>query len=103
MRINLHYVAPVLAAGAAVFIAAATASAIIEPQPASTTGAPLASPDHGNVYCGQFCGSYNAYGDLRSGAAAPALAPVGAPRLDPLRATSPGLPIVAVADPMRYH
>jgi hypothetical protein len=102
MRINLHYVAPVLAAGAAVFIAAATASAIAEPQPAST-GASLSSPDHGNVYCGQFCGSYSAYGDLRSGAAAPALAPVGAPRLDPLHATSPGLPIVAVADPMRYH
>ena len=103
MRINLHYVAPVLAAGAAVFIAGATASAITEPQPARVTDASLASPDQGGAYCGQFCGSYSPYGDLRGGAAAPALARVGAPWLVPLHATSPGLPIVAVAAPIRQH
>jgi len=103
MRINLHHVAPVLAAGAALFIGGATASAITEPQPARTTDAPLVSPDHGGAYCGQFCGSYSTYGDLRSGAVAPALAPFGAPWLDPLHAPSPGLPIAAVADPLRHH
>jgi hypothetical protein len=104
MRINPHYVAPVLAAGAALFIAGATASAVTGPQPAArVTDAPLASPDQGGAYCGQFCGSYSAYGDLRGGAAAPTLGPVGAPWLDPLHATSPGLPIVAVAAPIRQH
>jgi hypothetical protein len=103
MRINPHYVAPVLAAGAAVFIAAATASAITEPQPARVTDAPLTSPDQGGAYCGQFCGSYSAYGGLRSGAAAPDLAPAGAHWLDPLHATSPGLPIAAVAAPIGQH
>ena len=100
MRINPHYVAPVLAAGAAVFIAAATASAITEPQPARVTDAPLTSPDQGGAYCGQFCGSYS---DLRSGAAAANLAPAGAHWLDPLHATSPGLPIAAVAAPIGQH
>jgi hypothetical protein len=103
MRINPHYVAPVLAAGAAIFIGTATASAITAPQPARVPDAPLTSPDQGGAYCGQFCGSYNVYGDLRSGAAAPALAPVGAHWLDPLHATSPGLPIAAVATPIGQH
>ena len=103
MRINPHYVAPVLAVGAAVFIAAATASVITEPQPARVTDAPLVNPDQGGAYCGQFCGSYSAYSDLRSGPGAPALAPVGPHWLDPLHATSPGLPIAAVAAPIGQH
>lgn len=103
MRIKPLYVAPVLAAGAAVFIAGATASAITEPQPARVTDAPVSSPDRGGAHCGQFCGSYNAYGDLRGGAAAPALASAGAHWLDPLHATSPGLPIAAVATPIGHH
>jgi hypothetical protein len=102
MRIKPLYVAPVLAAGAAVFIAGATASAITE-QPARVTDAPVTSPDRGGAHCGQFCGSYNSYGDLRGGAAAPALASVGAHWLDPLHATSPGLPIAAVATPIGQH
>ena len=102
MRIKPLYVAPVLAAGAAVFIAGATASAITE-QPARVTDAPVTSPDRGGAYCGQFCGSYNSYGDLRGRAVAPALAPVGAHWLDPLHATSPGLPIAAVATPIGQH
>jgi hypothetical protein len=104
MRIALHYVAPVLAAGAAVTIAAATASAIAGPQPARITDATMASPDHGGVYCGQFCGSYSTYSNHGGVAAAPASAGAVAPWLDPLSAISIRLPIVNAAGlPMPQH
>ena len=86
MRIAYHYVAPVLAAGAALIIVAATASALAEPLPARITDAPMASPDAGGVYCGQFCGAYNAYGEHR-----------GAPVSASLSAISVSLPVVNVA------
>ena len=50
MGIALRYIAaPVLAASVAVTIAAATASAMAEPQHARTVDASTASPDHGVV------------------------------------------------------
>ena len=62
MGIALRYIAaPVLAVSVAVTIAAATASAMAEPQHARTVDASTASPDHGGGYCGQFCGTYDAY------------------------------------------
>lgn len=105
MHIALRYVAaPVLAASAAVTIAAATASAMAEPQPARTTDAPMASPGHGGVYCGQFCGAYSAYGNRPGGAAAPMSYGVGTPSLDPLSPVSIRLPIVDAAGiPVPQH
>ena len=68
MGITLRYIAaPVLAAGVAVTIAGATASAADVQQPAHTTDASTASPDNGGPYCGQFCGDYSAYGDHPAG------------------------------------
>jgi hypothetical protein len=105
MRIALRYAAaPVLVACAAVMTAAATASAMAEPQPARTTGAPIASPDHGGVYCGQFCGGYSAYSNNPGGAAAPASYGVVVPSRDPLSAVSIRLPIVDSAGiPVPQH
>jgi hypothetical protein len=96
--IALRYVAaPVLAAGVAVTIAGATASAADGQQPAHTTNTSTASPDHGGAYCGQFCGAYSAYGDHFGGAALPVSYGVGMPRLNPLSAVSIRLPIVDAA------
>jgi hypothetical protein len=95
MRIALRYIAaPVLASSVAVVIAAATASATAETQPARSTDASTASPDHGGVYCGQFCGTYNAYSNQPDGAAAPASYGVGRSRLNPLSPVLIRLPIV---------
>ena len=95
MRIALRYIAaPVLAASVAVTIAAATASATAEAQSARTTDASTARPDHGRVYCGQFCGPYNAYNNHPDGAVAPASYGVGRPRLNPLSPVLIRLPIV---------
>jgi hypothetical protein len=93
MGIALRYIAaPVLAAGVAVTIASATASAADGQQPAHTTDASTATPDHGGAYCGQFCGDYSAYGDHPGG-----LYGVGTPRLNPLAPVSIRLPIVDAA------
>jgi hypothetical protein len=98
MGIALRYIAaPVLAAGVAVTIAGATASAADGQQPAHTTDASTASPDHGGAYCGQFCGAYSAYGDHPGGAAAPLSYGVAMPRLDPLTPALIRLPIVDAA------
>lgn len=98
MRIALRYVAaPVLAATAAVTIAAATASAMAESQPARTTDAPMTSPDHGGVYCGQFCGAYSAYSNDGPEAAAPLSSGDVAPWRAPVSAVSIRLPIVDAA------
>ena len=105
MRIALRYVAaPVLAASAAATIVAVTASAMAELQSARITDAPMASPDHGGVYCGQFCGAYSAYSNHGGGAIAPVSSGNVAPWLDPLSAISIRLPIVDAADiPMPQH
>ena len=98
MGIALRYIAaPVLAAGVAVTIAGATASAADGQQPAHTTDASTASPDHGGAYCGQFCGGYSAYGDHPGGAILPVSYGVGIPRLNPLSPVSIRLPIVDAA------
>jgi hypothetical protein len=98
MGIALRYIAaPVLAAGVAVTIASATASAADGQQPAHTTDASTASPDHGGGYCGQFCGAISAYGDHPGGAVVPGSYGVGMPRLTPLSAVSIRLPIVDAA------
>lgn len=98
MRIALRYVAaPVLAASVAVTIAGATASAMAEPQPAQTTDAPMDNPDHGGVYCGQFCGDYTPYSNHGVEAAAPLSSRVGARWRDPLAPISIRLPIVDAA------
>jgi hypothetical protein len=95
MGIALRYIAaPVLAASVAVTIAAATASAMAEPQPARTVDASTASPDHGGGYCGQFCGTYDGYSNDPGEAAAPASYGVNTSRLDPLSPLSIRLPIV---------
>ena len=95
MRIALRYIAaPVLAASFAGTIAAAAASATAETQPARTTDTSTASADHGSVYCGQFCGSYNAYSNQPNAAAAPAPYGVGRSRLNPLSPAFIRLPIV---------
>jgi hypothetical protein len=105
MRIAIRYIAaPVLAASVAVTIAAATASATTEPQPARATDASTASPDHGGVYCGQFCGTYGAYGADPDAAAAPTSYGVGPSRRDPLSAVSIRLPIIDAAGvPVPQH
>ena len=98
MGIALRYIAaPVLAASVAVTIAGATASAADGQQPAHTTDASTASPDHGGAYCGQFCGDYSAYGDHPGGAAVPVSYGAGMPRLNPLSPVSIRLPIVDAA------
>jgi hypothetical protein len=98
MGIALRYIAaPALAAGVAVTIAGATASAADGQQPVRTTGASTSSPDHGGAYCGQFCGDYRAYGAHPGGAAVPVPYGVGTPRLNPLSAVSIRLPIVDAA------
>ena len=89
-----HIAAPVLVAGVAVTIAGATASAADGQQPAHTTDASTASPDHGGAYCGQFCGAVSAYGDHPGGAAVPASYGAGTPRLNPLSPVSIRLPII---------
>ena len=99
MGIALRYIAaPVLAASVAVTIAAATASAMAEPQHARTVDASTASPDHGGGYCGQFCGqfcgTYHGYNNDPGEAAAPASYGVNTSRLDPLSPLSIRLPIV---------
>ena len=105
MGIALRYIAaPVLAASAAATIAAATASATEGLQPAHTTDASTASPHHGGVYCGQFCGSYSAYGTGPDAAAAPASYGVGTSRRDPLSPVSIRLPIIDAAGvPVPQH
>jgi hypothetical protein len=98
MGIALRYIAaPVLAASVAVTIAGATASAADGQQPARTSDASTASPDHGGAYCGQFCGAFSAYGDHPGGAAVPVSYGLGTPRSDPLSAVSIRLPIVDAA------
>jgi hypothetical protein len=98
MRIPLRYVAaPVLAASVAVTIAAATSSAIAEAQPVGTTDASTAVPDRGGAYCGQFCGTYDAYSNHPGGAVVPESYGVGTPRLNPLSPVSIRLPIVDAA------
>jgi hypothetical protein len=98
MGIALRYIAaPVLAASVAVTIAGATASAAGGQQPARTTDASTAGPDHGGAYCGQFCGGYSAYGDHPGGAAVPVSYGVATPRLNPLSPVSIRLPIVDAA------
>ena len=47
-----------LVAAVAVTITVATGSATVGPRPAHTTYMSIASSDHGDVYCGQFCGNY---------------------------------------------
>ena len=95
MGIALRYIAaPVLAASVAVTIAGASASAADGQQPAHTTDASTASPDHGGAYCGQFCGDYSAYGDHPGGAVSHG---VGTRRLNPLSPVSIRLPIVDAA------
>lgn len=118
MRIALRYAAaPVMVACAAGMIAAATASAMTQPQSARTadapvaaprlartTDAPIASPGQGGVYCGQYCGAYSAYSNRPGGAAAPASYGVGVPSRDPLSAISIRLPIVDSAGiPVPQH
>jgi hypothetical protein len=98
MGIALRYIAaPVLAASVAVTIACATASAADGQQPAHTSDASTASPDHGGAYCGQFCGAISAYGDHPGGAVVPVPYGVGIPRLNPLSPVSIRLPIVDAA------
>jgi hypothetical protein len=98
MGIALRYIAaPVLAAGVAVTIASATASAADGQQRAHTTDTSTASPDRGGAYCGQFCGEYRAYGDHPGGAVVPVSYGVGMPRLNPLSPVSIRLPIVDAA------
>jgi hypothetical protein len=92
-----HIAAPVLAAGVAVTIAGATASAADGQQPAHTTDTSTASPDRGGAYCGQFCGDYSAYGDHPGGAVVPVSYGVGMPRLNPLSPVPIRLPIVDAA------
>lgn len=105
MGIALRYLAaPVLAASVAVTIAGATASAADGRQPAHTTDASTANPDHGGAYCGQYCGDYRAYGDHPGGAAVPVSYGMGMPRLNPLSPVSIRLPIVdAVGDLTPQH
>jgi hypothetical protein len=98
MRIALRYIAaPALAASIAVTIAAATASAVTEPQPAHTTDASTTSPDQGGGYCGQFCGTYSAYDNDPDTAAVPTSHGLGTSRRDPLSPVSIRLPIVDAA------
>jgi hypothetical protein len=95
MAIALRYIAaPVLAASVAVTIAAATASAMAESQPARTVDASTTSPDHGGAYCGQFCGTYDAYSNDPDEVAAPAFYGVNTSRFDPLAPVSLRLPII---------
>jgi hypothetical protein len=104
MRIALRYVtAPLLAAGAAVTIAAATASATDQSHPARTTDASTAGPDQGGVYCGQFCGADVPYGNDPGAAAAPLPYGVGASSPGPLSPVSIKLPIVDAGIPMSRH
>ena len=105
MGIALRYVAaPMVAAGVAVTIAAAMSSAIAEAQPAGTTDASTAVPDHGGTYCRQFCGTYNAYSTHPGGAVVPESYGIGTPRLNPLSAVSIRLPIVDAAGvPVPQH
>jgi hypothetical protein len=98
MRIALrHVAAPVLAAGVAVTITAATASAMAEPQRARATEASTASPDHGGAYCGQFCGTYSPYSNHPGGAVVLESYGVSSHRLNPLSPVSIRLPIVDAA------
>jgi hypothetical protein len=105
MGIALRYVAaPMLVASVAATVAAATTSAIAEAQPAGTTDASTAIPDHGGTYCGQFCGTYNAYSNHPGGAVVPESYGVGTPRLSPLSPVSIRLPIVDAAGvPVPQH
>jgi hypothetical protein len=98
MGIAFRYMAaPVLAAGVAVTIAGATASAADGQPPAHPADASTAGPDHGGAYCGQFCGDYSAYGDHPGRAAEPVSYGVGTSRLDLLSPVSIRLPIVDAA------
>jgi hypothetical protein len=76
--------------------AAATSSAMAEPQLARrhTVDASTASPDHAGGYCGQFCGTYDAYSNDPGEAAASAFYGVNTSTLDPLSPVSIRLPIV---------
>ena len=97
MHIALRFVATtVLAAGVTGTIAAATAAAVAEPQPAHTTDQSTASPGRGGAYCGQFCGDYHLYGNNIGAADEPVSSPLGAPSRDPLAPISVALPVVAV-------
>ena len=105
MHIALRFVAaPLLAASAAVTIAAATASAVAEQQPARATDKSMASPDNRGIYCGQFCGTYSAYGNNPGAAVAPASYGVGEPWRDQLSPVSIRLPLVDAAGvPVPQH
>lgn len=106
MRITTRYAAaPVLAAGVALTIAAATASAAARPpQSVRTTEAPITNPDRGGDYCGEFCGTYRAYTNAPDEAAAPASYGGRMPSEDPLSPVWIQLPIADSAGmPVPQH
>ncbi|MCW2649534.1 MAG: hypothetical protein QOE41_1416 [Mycobacterium sp.] len=102
MRNKLIYMTPLLAAGAAAVTIAAAPAAIAAAAPSPRAGVdtlPLAGPDHGGAYCGDFCGSYSLYGNDHGVTAVPA-SPWGQPS-EPKVARVPSstmtLPVVAAS------
>jgi hypothetical protein len=95
MRIEVQHIASLLVAGAASVAISAPAAAVIAAPQAAHAATAQTDPGHGGN-CGQFCGSFIAYGGTHGANPSPASSSghTGAVALDPVSASPIGLPVV---------